>query len=67
MIFKYKALTEAGVETSGVIEAFSVDIAINQLQKRGLVISQIHNPEENKFKIPLLSIFNHVSNKDIVI
>lgn len=67
MIFNYKALTDKGEKTEGVVEAFNVDIAINQLQKRGLVISEIHDTEENKFKVPLLSLFNHVSNKSIVI
>ena len=67
MIFNYKALNDKGEETQGVIEAFSVDIAINQLQKRGLVISEIHDTEEKKFKIPLFSFFNRVSNKDVVI
>ena len=67
MIFNYKALNDKGEETQGVIEAFSVDIDINQLQKRGLVISEIHDTEEKKFKIPLFSFFNSVSNKDVVI
>ncbi len=67
MIFTYKAITNTGQETQGTIEAFSVDVAINQLQKSGLVISQIHSSEEKKFKVPLLSFFNRVSNKDVVI
>ena len=67
MIFKYKALNAKGEQKEGVIEAFNVDIAINQLQKSGLVISEIHDTEEKKFKVPLLSFFNRVSNKDIVI
>ncbi|MSU45171.1 MAG: type II secretion system F family protein [Candidatus Zambryskibacteria bacterium] len=67
MIFTYKALTAKGEETQGVIEAFNIDIAINQLQKRGLVISKINGPDENKFTVSLLSIFNRVSNKDVVI
>lgn len=67
MIFNYKAITDKGEQTEGIIEAYSVDVAINQLQKRGLVISEIHDTEEKKFKVPLWSIFNRVSNKDIVI
>src|SRR3989344_8028992 len=67
MIFTYNALTSTGEETHGVIEAFNIDIAINQLQKRGLVISKIKGPDENKFKVTLLSLFNRVSNKDIVV
>ncbi len=68
MIFKYKAINNEGAETSGTVEAFSVDIAINLLQKRGLVISEIHDSEDSGgIKVPLLNIFNHVSNRDIVI
>ena len=67
MIFNYKALTDKGEQTEGVIEAFSVDVAINQLQKRGLIISKIHDSEKKKFTIPLLSFFGRVSNKDVVI
>lgn len=68
MIFKYKAITNTGEQRSGTIEAFNVDIAINQLQKTGLIISQITSNEEEKgFKIPLFSFMNRISNKDIVI
>jgi len=67
MIFTYKAFTKEGEETKGTAEAFSVDAAISQLQKRGLVISEIHAPNEKRLKISFLSLFNRVSNKDIVI
>ena len=67
MIFTYKAVTTSGEKAEGVVEAFNVDIAISQLQKRGLIISQIHSSEEKKFKVPLLEFFDRVTNKDIVI
>ncbi len=67
MIFKYKALTNKGEPTEGTIEAFNVDLAINQLQKNGLIISDIRTPEESKLKIPLFSFFNRVKSKDVVI
>ncbi len=67
MIFKYKAITNTGEQRSGTIEAFNADIAINQLQKSGLIISQINAEEDKQLKIPLLSFFNRISNKDIVI
>ncbi len=67
MIFKYKAITNTGEQRSGTIEAFNADIAINQLQKSGLIISQISSEEDKKLKVPLLSFFNRISNKDIVI
>ena len=67
MIFTYKAITQTGSQTEGTIDAISVDAAINLLQKRGLTISQIHEPETNKFQAMFMSIFNRVSNKDVVL
>ncbi len=67
MVFKYKAITNTGQKTEGVIEAFSVDIAIKQIQQRGLVISEIHSADDKKLKSSFLALFNHVSNKDVVI
>ncbi len=67
MIFNYKALTDKGEKTEGVIEAFNVDIAITQLQKRGLIISEIHDSEEKKNQFPVFSFLNRVTNKDVVI
>ena len=66
MIFKYKAIGANGEAVEGVIDAINVDIAINQLQKRGLIISKINLPEEKKIKLSI-SFFNRVHNKDIVI
>ena len=67
MIFTYKAIKNTGEEVQGTLEAFNVDIAINQLQKQGLIISQIHGPEEGKLNLMSFSIFNRVSHKDIVV
>ncbi|KND48097.1 MAG: type IV pilus assembly protein PilC [Parcubacteria bacterium C7867-006] len=67
MIFSYKAINKEGTVTQGTVEAFNVDIAIKQLQATGLVISEIHGEEDKNFKVPILSIFNKVSNKDVVI
>ena len=67
MVFKYKAITNTGEKTEGVVEAFSVDSAIKELQRRGLVISEIHDSDQKKLSISLTSLFNSVSNKDIVI
>ncbi len=68
MIFIYKAVTNTGQTVEGTIEAFNVDVAINTLQKKNLVITQINSDEEKKFSIPALSaMFSHISNKDIVI
>lgn len=67
MLYKYKAISQTGEQSNGSIEAVNVDVAISQIQKRGLVISEINAPEDNKIMGESLSFFNHVSNKDIVI
>lgn len=70
MLFNYKAIDTTGTPREGTIEAVTVDIAINSLQRRGLIISSIKSPEQD---VPLLqrsmsfSILQRVSNKDIVI
>ncbi len=68
MLFTYKALTPVGEITQGDVEAVNIDLAIGILQKRGLVISEIHAPDEqNKYLSSFLALFGRVSNKDVVI
>ena len=67
MLFNYKALTPTGDITGGDIEAVNVDLAISMLQKRGLIISEIHEPDTNRLMTSFMALFNHVSNKDVVI
>ena len=68
MLFKYKALNEAGKESEGTIEAINIDIAINSLQRRELTISSIKPIEEKGLLGKNLTIFGSgISNKDIVI
>lgn len=68
MLFKYKVINEKGQESEGSIDAINVDVAINSLQRRGLVISSIHEAEEKGgFLSRDLAIFERISNKDIVI
>lgn len=70
MLFKYKAIDNTGVEREGTIEAINNEVAINSLQRRGLVISAISSAEksESVFKKQFtFSFFERVSNKDIVI
>jgi len=72
MLFNYKAIDNNGENKEGAVEAVTIDVAINSVQKRGLIISSI-NPagEESGFlKMKILpSIFKgeKVANKDIVI
>lgn len=68
MLFNYKAVDSTGSEQNGSIDALNVDVAINSLQHRGLIIKAIHSEEEGgSFLNKQLSIFNRVSNKDIVV
>ncbi|MBU6431200.1 type II secretion system F family protein [Patescibacteria group bacterium] len=67
MLFNYKALDEKGEEKAGSIEALNIDIAINSLQKRGLIISQIKDADGGSLFERKFSFFSQVSNKDIVI
>lgn len=66
MLFNYKAIDQNGAKKEGQIDAVNVDIAINSIQKRGLIISNIATADKISFvqKIPFL---NRVSMKDIVI
>ncbi len=68
MLFNYKAIDSTGAEKRGSIEAINVDVAINGLQRRGLIISEIKSAEEDgSFFGRKLGIFQHVSNKEVVI
>src|ERR1700733_2961018 len=67
MIFTYKALTNTGGETHGTIDTVSRDAAIAELQKRGLVISQISGGDEVRWDVRIMAMFNRVSSKDVVI
>ena len=66
MLFKYKALENSGKETSGQIEAVSLDVAVSSLQKRGLMIVNIESAEKEPW-FNTLHFGSGVSNKDVVI
>jgi type IV pilus assembly protein PilC len=65
MLFNYKALENSGAKREGSIEAITVDVAIDSLQKRGLIISEIE-PAEKESWMANLKIGSGVSNKEIV-
>jgi type II secretory pathway component PulF len=68
MLFNYQALDQTGVKKEGSIDAVNVDIAITSLQRRGFVITNIHEAGKNGSIMNLnLSFFDRVSNKDVVI
>ncbi len=66
-LFNYQAIDDRGNVKEGSIDAVTIDVAISSLQRRGLVISSIE-PADKKSLFELnISLFNRVSNKDIVI
>ncbi len=66
MLFKYKALDEGGLNKEGEIDAPNRDMAISGLQRRGLVVISMKDEDENKSFFSL-SLFEKISNKDVVI
>ena len=66
MLFNYKALENSGKRTAGSIEAVSIDVAVDSLQKRGLLIAEIE-PVEKESWFSKFSIGRSVSHKDIVV
>ncbi|MFA6536164.1 MAG: type II secretion system F family protein [Candidatus Paceibacterota bacterium] len=70
MLFNYKALdNKTGQESTGGIDAVTVDVAISSLQNRGLTISEIHPAEEKGSLLAMgsMKFFERVNNRDIVI
>ncbi len=66
MLFKYKAVDNAGANKEGEIDAASRDAAISGLQRRGfIVISLVEQGAKNS--IFEFSFFDKVPQKDIVI
>ncbi len=67
-LFKYKTINDKGSEAEGTIDAITIDVAINSLQRRGLVVASIHPVDESGgFFSKDIGIFNRIKNKDIVI
>jgi len=67
MLFKYKVIDADGLSKGGEIDAINVDVAISSLQRRGLVVISVENAEKVSFFEKKISLFDKVSNKDIVI
>ena len=68
MIYEYKGLTQTGEQVNGHIDTVNIDVAINTLQKKGLILSAINPFEEKKnvFSVDI-AFFNRISTKDVVI
>ncbi len=68
MLFKYKAINQAGAETEASVEAINIDIAISSLQRRGFVISSIKPSDEATGIFGReFTLFERVKVKDVVI
>ncbi len=68
MLFAYHALDKDGHEREGTIEALSMDVAVSTLQRRDLIVSSIQPQAKKSFlQGGEISLFQHVSNKDVVI
>lgn len=68
MIYTYKTLDQKGEVKEGTLDAINIDVAINTLQKQGLIISFIKPVEEKKGVLDFEFHFSSgVSNKDVVI
>ncbi|MFA6969102.1 MAG: type II secretion system F family protein [Candidatus Paceibacterota bacterium] len=67
MLFKYHAIDPDGHEREGTIEAPSQEIAVIALQRRNLIISAIESGDQKSLFELNISIFDRISNKDVVI
>lgn len=65
--FSYKTLDENGKESQGTIEAVNEDIAISGLQRRGLTVLEIKGAKEGSLLNMRLTMFERVTNKEVVI
>ena len=72
MLFNYVAVDNTNIQREGTVEAVTVDAAISAIQKRGYTVVSIDSAEKEGFGLQSLlnikfSVFNSVSNKEIVI
>lgn len=68
MLFNYSSVDNTGAPKNGSIDAINIDVAIASLQRRGLVITNIHPADEQKSLLSMnITWLERVSNKDVVI
>ena len=65
MLFVYKAVTKEGRETVGEIEAQTQDVAVNSLQRSGLVVVSVRPADQKSFFEYDIAFLNRVSAKEI--
>ncbi|OGI81255.1 hypothetical protein A3B93_00345 [Candidatus Nomurabacteria bacterium RIFCSPHIGHO2_02_FULL_42_24] len=64
MLFYYKALSEKGEKKEGTVNAINKDLAVNALQRRGLIVVSLREEEEKTML--KMAIFEKVSLRDVV-
>ena len=67
MLFSYEAIDAAGSKKEGNIDAINESVAISSLQRRGLIIISIHEKNKKSGLNMEITLFQHVSNKELVI
>jgi len=67
-LFLYKALDKDGNQKEGTVSAVNVNVAINSLQKRGFIISDIQSEEDSSGVLSKnISFLDRVKLRDLVI
>ncbi len=66
-LFKYKAITQTGVQKEGTIDAANMELAIAAIQRRGLTLIDIQSAEKKDLLHMNLKIFERVKMKEIVV
>lgn len=67
MLFNYKALDTSGRPLAGSIDALTIEIAMNALQRRGFIIASITPGEKTSLLTRDIAFWRRVKGKDIVI
>lgn len=67
MLFKYEAKSPEGESSSGTIEAASLDIAVDSLQRRNLIIVSLKPAEAGSIWQKQLTLFEKIKSRDVVI
>ncbi|OHA79638.1 MAG: hypothetical protein A2675_03050 [Candidatus Yonathbacteria bacterium RIFCSPHIGHO2_01_FULL_51_10] len=67
MLFYYKALTRAGQQREGSVDAPSQDAAVAAIQHKDLIVVSVKSSEGQSFFEKDLSLLNRVSLKDVVV
>lgn len=67
MLFNYKALDSSGRPLAGSIDALTVEIAIDALQRRGFIISNVAPAEKPSLFTRDIALWRRVRGKDVVV